>query len=59
MFICVDSVLKTKQDFIIYLVTEACWGVLAYVVVLVWFDFRQNDEGKEKGALLNATGNDT
>ena len=55
IFISVESVLKTKEDFIIYFASEACWGVLAYIVVLVWFQFKNNVESKEEvdGSLLD------
>jgi MFS family permease len=37
IFISVESVLKTKEDFVIYFASEACWGIIAYMVVLVRF----------------------
>jgi len=57
MFICVESVLATKQSYIVFFAVECCWGVFTYMILLFWFQFRQNDEGKEKEVLLNATNN--
>lgn len=54
-FICIESLIVTKTDFLVYFSSYACWALVSYLIVLISFKFRKQERAEK---VLEANGDE-